>query len=226
MAPDDQVSSGVGARPSYGEVPLGQTVAAAAAIRRLIEVTLSLEHEHPTVDAIVTQCEQWERELAPSVPRNPAPRFGDELGADRRIYLDHAFDVGAFNPCFPQYEFDHLDADTASGTVEFGLSYEGPPGLVHGGFLGVFFDCVVQQQNCAVRLSGKTRTMDVSYRRPTPVLTPLRFEIDRTHEGRELTSTARLLLSGTVLCGARVTAVALPPEQLTGSRHGRRRISN
>ena len=226
MAPDEQATSGESAGPSYGEAPLGQTVAAAAAIRRLIEVALSLEHEHPTMDAIAAQCVQWERELAVAAPPDPAPRYGDELGADRRIYLDHAFDVGAFNPCFPEYTFDHLDPHCAAGRVEFGLSYEGPPGLVHGGFLGVFFDCVVQHQNCAVRLSGKTRSLDISYRRPTPVLTPLRFEIDRSHVGRELISAARLLHGDEVLCSARVTAVALPPELLAGWRHGKRRISN
>ena len=35
------------------------------------------------------------------------------------MYLDHAFDVGAYNPCFPEYTFDHLDDETASGRVTF-----------------------------------------------------------------------------------------------------------
>ncbi len=80
----------------------------------------------------------------------------------------HAFDIGAFNPCFPEYEFDRIDAETASGRVSFPVVFEGPPGLVHGGFLAVFFDCVIQHQSCATGLSGKTRSLTVTFRRPTP----------------------------------------------------------
>ena len=65
--------------------------------------------------------------------------------------------------------------------------------MVHGGFLAVFFDCVTQHQNCAAALSGRTRTLTVTYRRPTPVLTELRFDIARTEVDRAITSTARLL---------------------------------
>jgi hypothetical protein len=113
----------------------------------------------------------------------------------------------------------------ASGTVTFPIVYEGPPGSVHGGFLGVFFDCVVQQHNCATGLSGKTRSLTVKYRRPTPLCTELRFAIERAETDRGLTSTARLSLDGEVLCVGVVDTVALPPEKLAGSDFGERRIS-
>ena len=41
--------------PRYGEQPLAQTVAAAGALRRLTGQLLSLEHENPTVNAMLTQ---------------------------------------------------------------------------------------------------------------------------------------------------------------------------
>jgi hypothetical protein len=56
--------------------------------------------------------------LAAAVPPDPAPRIGGG-GEEQRVYLDHAFDVGACNPCFPEYTFDHLDDETASGRVNF-----------------------------------------------------------------------------------------------------------
>src|SRR3712207_4944034 len=113
-------------RPRYGEQPLPQTIAAAAALRRLTGVLLSLEHTHPTVDAITDQIATWERELAPAVPVDMAPRIGPHATDAQRVYLDHAFDVGAYNPSFPEYRFDRLDADTAAGRVTFPLVYEGP----------------------------------------------------------------------------------------------------
>ena len=48
----------------FGELPLSQTVAAAAAIRRLTGMLLSLEHPHPTVDAMLDQFARWESEAS------------------------------------------------------------------------------------------------------------------------------------------------------------------
>ncbi|MGB8794318.1 MAG: hypothetical protein WCD33_22865 [Mycobacterium sp.] len=224
----EQQTGAVPARPGsrFGEAPLPQTVAAAGAIRRLGSLLLSLEHAHPTVDAIVAQISDWEHELSAAVPPDSAPRISfDESDEDgsRRVYLDHATDIGAFNPCFPEYRFDHLDAETAFGRATFPLVYEGPPGLVHGGFLAVFFDCVIQHQNCLVGLSGKTRSLNVAFRRPTPVLTELRFDITRSEVERGITSTARLLLDDEVLCTGEVNTLAQTPDKLTGFRFGMRR---
>jgi hypothetical protein len=207
----------------FGEQPLAQTVAAAGALRRLAGQLLSLEHPHPVVDAVIDRVGEWERELAGAVAPDASPRIGEDGADSQRVYLAHAFDIGAFNPCFPEYEFDRIDAQTAAGRVTFPVVYEGPPGLVHGGFLAVFFDCVIQHQNCATELSGKTRSLNVKFRRPTPILTELLFDITRTQEDRGVTSTARLLLDDEVLCIGEATTLALPPEQLTGFHFGRRR---
>jgi hypothetical protein len=207
----------------FGEAPLPQTVAAASAIRRLGSLLLSLEQPHPTVDAIVAQIGDWEHELGAAVPPDSAPRIGSDEDASRRVYLDHATDIGAFNPCFPEYRFDHLDAETAIGQATFPLVYEGPPGLVHGGFLAVFFDCVIQHQNCLVGLSGKTRSLNVAFRRPAPVLTDLRFDITRSEVERGIMSTARLLLDDEVLCIGEVNTLAQTPDKLAGFRFGKRR---
>lgn len=207
----------------FGEEPLAQTVAAAGALRRLAGLMLSLEHPHPTVAAMLAQFADWEQELAAVIPPDATPRTAADSDGTRRVYLDHAADIGAFNPCFPQYRFDHLDAHTACGRVTFPLVYEGPPGLVHGGFLGVFFDCIIQHQSCAAELSGKTRSLSVTFRRPTPILTELCFDIVRSEADRGIVSTARLLLDDTVLCVGEVDTVASSPDKLAGSRLGRRR---
>jgi len=160
--------------------------------------------------------------LAPAVPPDLTPRIGDG-GEEKRVYLDHAFDVGAYNPCFPEYAFDHLDRETASGRVTFPVVYEGPPGLVNGGFLAVFFDCITQHQSCAAARTGKTRSLTVTFRRPTPVLTELRFDIDRVEDEGRVTSTTRLLLGDEVLCIGELKTVANSPNKLTGFQFGRRR---
>jgi hypothetical protein len=211
--------------PRYGEQPLAQTVEAAGALRRLTGLLLSLEHEHPTVDAMLTQIADWERELAVAVPPDLSPRIGDG-GEEKRVYLDHAFNPGAYNPCFPEYTFDHLDDETASGRVNFPVAYEGPPGLVNGGFLAVFFDCITQHQSSAAQRTGKTRSLTVTFRRPTPILTELTFDIVRSEEDGRVTSTARLLRDDEVLCIGELNTVSSPPGKLPGFHFGTRRVKN
>ncbi|MEV6337822.1 hypothetical protein AB0M12_24235 [Nocardia vinacea] len=222
QTPPSRATAAGGSAIRFGEQPLPQTMAAAAAIRRLSGLLLSLEHPHPTVDTMLGRFAEWERELRLAVPPDPAPRVGAAQSASQRVYLDHASDIGAFNPCFPEYRFDHLGMDAAAGWVTFPLVHEGPPGLVHGGFLAVFFDAVVQHQSCVVGLTGKTRSLNVTYRRPTPILVELRFEIVRSVGETGIESTARLILDDEVLCTAVVQTVALPPERLTGARYGKR----
>lgn len=144
----------------------------------------------------------------------------------QRVYLDHAFDVGAYNPCFPEYTFDHLEADTASGRVTFPLVYEGPPGLVNGGFLAVFFDCVTQHQSCASGRIGKTRSLTVTFRRPTPILTELGFDVVRSESDGRVTSTARLLLGDEVLCTGEFSTAASSPDKLSVFDFGQRRVKS
>jgi hypothetical protein len=209
--------------PRFGEQPLPQTVAAAGALRRLTGLLLSLEQEHPTVDAVVAQIAEWERELAPAAPSDPTPRIGPQGTERQRVYLDHAFNVGAYNPCFPEYSFDHVDADTASGRVTFPVVFEGPPGLVNGGFLAVFFDCVTQHQSCASGRTGKTRSLTMTFRRPTPVLVELGFDVVRAEADGRVTSTARLLHDDEVLCVGEFSTAASSPDKLSIFDFGRRR---
>jgi hypothetical protein len=209
--------------PRYGERPLPQTVAAAGAIRRLTGLLLSLEHDHPAVDAMLAQMAAWESELMAAAPQDLTPRIGPGCTEQQRVYLDHAFDIGAYNPSFPEYTFDRLDADTARGRVTFPLVFEGPPGLVNGGFLGVFFDCVTQHQSCAVGRTGKTRSLTVTYRRPTPILTELEFDVARAESDGRVTSTARLLRGDEVLCIGELDTAASSPDKLSVFDFGHRR---
>ncbi len=194
-------------------------------MRRLTGLLLALEHPHAAVDDMLARFVEWERELTAAGPSDSSPRIGADVSNAQRIYLDHAFDIGSYNPCVPEYRFDRLDAERADGRINFPLSYEGPPGLVHGGFLALFFDCVVQHQSCAVGLAGKTRSLELTYRRPTPLLTELRFDIERVVGDRVIESTARLTLDETVLCSCVVSAVGSPPNALAGSQHARRRTN-
>jgi hypothetical protein len=63
----------------------------------------------------------------------------------------------------------------------------------------------------------------VTFRRPTPLLTELRFDISRSQTERGVAATARLLLNDEVLCAGEVNTLASQPEKLAGYQFGARR---
>ena len=157
--------------------------------------------------------------------RTPRPGSGRAAKSNACIWTTRSTSAPTTR-VFPEYTFDHLDDETASGRVTFPLVYEGPPGLVNGGFLAVFFDCITQHQSCAASRTGKTRSPTVTFRRPTPILTELRFDIERSEDDGRVTSTARLLLGDEVLCIGEFKTVASDPAKLIGFQFGKRRVKN
>jgi acyl-coenzyme A thioesterase PaaI-like protein len=190
----------------FGNQPLPQTLALAPILRRLTERALSLEQEDEWLARVIEELSATERTLAQRGPGDPTPRIGPDPRPDQRVYLDHGRDIGKYNPCFPEYEI-RVEGERASGTVSFPLAFEGPPAIVHGGFLAVFFDCAIQHHNCDYGTAGKTTALNIEYLRPAPILRVLQFEIERASDARRITSTASIKLDGSVLCRATMEAV-------------------
>ncbi|MFC5746306.1 hypothetical protein [Actinomadura rugatobispora] len=191
----------------FGERALPEQERFAEEVRALCSVVLSLEEADPLLDEATRALGEARRRLERRVPPGPGPRVGALAGGDGRVYLDHGTDVGEFNPMFPTYRITVEGPERATGTVRFPICYEGPPGCVHGGFLAVFADCVVQHHNCAVGETGKTRGIELRYRRPVPVSAELEFTIDRTVADGSVDSEMRLMSAGETLCSARTSAV-------------------
>jgi hypothetical protein len=194
-------------RWTFGESPLPVAVELAAVLRELTSTVLSLERDSPELERLLAQLRDVQARLAAELPADPRPRVGADADVDRRVYVDHSRDIGDYNPCFPEYDVE-VDAEraTAQGMVEFPVCYEGPPGIVHGGFLAVFFDCVLQQLNCDLGQAGKTAELSMRFRRPTPLLTPLVVRAERTIENERIRSHAELRRDDVVLCEAHMLA--------------------
>jgi hypothetical protein len=194
-------------RWTFGLEPLPQAMEAAPLTRRVAGLILSLDADDPAVAKLIGDLREAERALAGRTPADAAPRLGADATAEQRPYVDHSRDIGSYNPCFPEYEIA-VEGRRATGSVTFPLAFEGPPGIVHGGLLATFFDCVVQHHNCDVGVAGKTTSLLLEYRRPTPLEVRLSFEIDREANERRITSRARLFLGDDTLCTATMEAVA------------------
>ncbi len=61
------------------------------------------------------------------------------LAASQRRLTEH--------PLRPELAIAHASGVTRS-TVNFGVTFEGPPGCVHGGFVAHFFDQILGQHGC------------------------------------------------------------------------------
>jgi hypothetical protein len=199
----------------FGEAALEETERYAALVRRVSSLVLQMEAPSDVVAELNAALERAEAALLALAPSDRRPRIGAASEGDGRVYLDHSGAVGAFNPAFPTYTLA-VDGNRASGTVTFPVLYEGPPGVVHGGFLAVFFDQVIQHHSCDLGTAGKTTRLELQYRAPTPLLEALHFEIERSVDERRIESTARLFFADVLCATATVRAVAgslasLPP---------------
>ena len=123
------------------------------------------------------------------------------LGHDR-AFFDWSPLLGLANPLAPPMVVS-AEGDTIIGHCRFGIAYEGPPGCVHGGFIAAAFDeCLGLTQSLSGKV-GMTGTLEVKYRRPTPLHTDLRLE------GRvQSVSGRKVLVTGRMLAGEMLTAEA------------------
>jgi acyl-coenzyme A thioesterase PaaI-like protein len=88
------------------------------------------------------------------------------------------------------------DGGRVDARVTLGKPFEGPPGLVHGGFIATMLDHVLARAARSAGHGGLTATLAVRFRRPVPLGTPLVLEaaLERT-EGRRATTRATLALA-------------------------------
>ena len=99
-------------------------------------------------------------------------------------------------------------------TAEVNLAdcYQGYPGIVHGGIIASMLDEVASRTVFTPSRIVVTAKLDVRYRKPTPVNTPLRL-VGRLIEerGRVCKASAQLLTqAGLVLADADVTLIEVP----------------
>jgi hypothetical protein len=198
---------------TFGEQPLAETRELAELMRSIAGHALALEQPTDALRDAVSTLRAIESELRNDLPPSLRPRIGALDAPDRRVYLDHSRHIGAYNPCVPVYELTCGD-ERADGSVEFPIVYEGPPGMVHGGFLAMLFDCVLQQLSCDLGATGSTSALEVRYRRPTPLRTRLRISATREVTGARITSRAQLHRDDELLCEATMTSAAIERDAL------------
>ena len=124
---------------------------------------------------------------------------------------------GPGNPLAPPLAVTVSADGEVRGRVTLGKPYEGPPGLVHGGFVATLLDHALARAARSAGHGGLTASLAVTYRRPVPLGVPLVLEGRlRSVEGRRATAHARLVAEddpASTLAEAEAALVALRAER-------------
>ncbi|GAB17376.1 hypothetical protein GOEFS_028_00400 [Gordonia effusa NBRC 100432] len=105
--------------------------------------------------------------------------------------------VGLRNPVAPPLDIRHDEEQTYADVV-LGPQYEGPPTLVHGGIIAAMLDQVLGDAAVNAGAPGMTGTLNIRYRKGTP-LGPVRIQaaVDRV-EGVKTYVTGQVVVDDVV----------------------------
>ncbi len=96
-----------------------------------------------------------------------------------------------------------FDGARTLGHATYGESFEGPPGLVHGGYVIAAFDDLLGVAQAASGVAGLTGTLTVRLSGGTPLHRRIDYEAGvRSVEGRKVTAWGRSFLDGQLLAEA------------------------
>jgi acyl-coenzyme A thioesterase PaaI-like protein len=92
---------------------------------------------------------------------------------DPHAFFDWSPILGRANPLAPPMTIEEIEGRVIA-RISFGSAYEGPPGCVHGGYIAAAFDEVLGLANNVSGMPAMTGTLNIRYRKPTPIHRELR----------------------------------------------------
>lgn len=186
----EQEPNGDGPAPQHlailTEPPHEATTRIAQSVRRLTEAVVTTSADPARLDEIADQIE------ALTDPLTQHRREGSYRlsAATREQGIPYHFNpvIGPANPYAPPVEIEVVDGEVwAYATLS--EVYEGPPGYVHGGIISLILDQTLGLANIVGGHPGMTVSLEVRYRRPTPLHVPLVIHSRFSHvEGRTIYS--------------------------------------
>ena len=107
-------------------------------------------------------------------PRRPrTPERGATDGVETSEFCPVS---GASNPLAPPLKVLASHGDVVTGVVSFPASFEGPPGLVHGGYVATVLEELLGRAQTLAGQPGTRGTVFVRFRSPCPLNTALQLE--------------------------------------------------
>jgi acyl-CoA thioesterase FadM len=187
----------------------------AAAVRDLAALTATTDAPE---DALTSVAETLEGALA-RLRLYPSRTFRDAFATcktdeDFAPFADRSLMTGRANPFSPPMKLS-MEGSKAVGHVNFGVTYEGVPGHVHGGMVAAVLDETLGYLAVNNDIGGLTAVLTIRYRAPTPLQTDLSIEANvvRT-DGRKAFVEARMKAGDTITAEAEAVFVAVDRERM------------
>ncbi len=149
--------------------PLAAAVDLGTALRDLIEISVTSTVAAAEVRAAADLVRQATERLA--VARRPVSQLPalDDLTKGRRVFNPV---TGVGSALAPPLQV-RRDGNGVVAEATLGVAYEGPPSFVHGGMSALFMDQLLGSAAAAAGLWGMTAHLELDYRGPLPLETPL-----------------------------------------------------
>ena len=175
-------------------------IALADAVRRLMDATVVTEIDDSARAAVAADIDALTATL--SEQARDAMHWPD-LESMRRGHRPYSPVIGAANPIAPPMTVRTLDDGSVVGEVTMRPIHQGPPAVVHGGWVATLLDQLLGHANAAAGVGGFTAELTVRYRRPTPygVLLTLRARTDSI-DGRRVRASGEIVADGLVTAEA------------------------
>jgi acyl-coenzyme A thioesterase PaaI-like protein len=158
------------------------------------------------------------------IMRDPPGVAEMSLAGGMEVFRDRSPLVGQANPLAPPAELAANDeTGQIDGQVYFGPAFEGAPGCVHGGFVAALFDEALGMACIFSGKPGMTAWIKVSYRKPTPIETPLRLvaRMDSI-EGRKISNSGEIFAGDVLVAEATGLFISIPVEKFAELRDAQR----
>jgi acyl-coenzyme A thioesterase PaaI-like protein len=194
--------------PPYDPVAMAAVTELGTALRELVGASISTTVAPAELTAAAAQARELTARLSASLrPLHQVPAL-DDLAAFRRVYSP-VTGVGSAL-ALPLVVRKENGGVVAEGS--FGATYEGPPGYLHGGVSGLVMDQLLGAAVIASGTWGMTVRLELDYRRPVPLATPLVLRAQATENaGRRTVTTGTIAAAdapGRPLVAARGVFVA------------------
>lgn len=222
---DSDSASPFGTFPAFhernGELSLSDIarVQLAAALRSLMAEVFTSNAGATEIDALALQIKQELKTLKNS------PQV-DGTAASESHFSDRSPIYGAMNPLSMPMKMGQVDGGgdfgSVTGEAVFTELYEGPPGHCHGGFIAAAFDEVLGMAQSLTGRPGMTGKLNITYRAPTPLNTPIHFVgwVEKI-DGRKI-FTKGTAHHGEILCAeSEALFLSMPEELMERLRKGR-----
>lgn len=190
------------ARPADPEL-MAAVTDLGTALRELVETSVTTTVPAAELHAAAAELRGVTARLGVAVrPPNQLPALDDPI-AFRRVFNPVS---GVGSALAPPLVLRHENGGVVAEAT-LGLAYEGPPSYLHGGMSGLLMDQVLGAAAIAAGLWGMTVHLELDYRGPVPLRTPLVLR------GRVLEDAGRK-----AVVGGSIALAAAPDEVLVEAR--------